>query len=317
VVRAGINIEPSIRPTRYAGANPNGWWCKAPNCYGVQSGTEYVDAEMPLVARLGVHSLRIEFPWALMEPIAHGSHDWSRSDYIVNSANRHNVNLQPIIVFAPSWESPGFTIPPKASDFSSFVNALVTRYRASIHYWEMWNEPDLSSYFNGTEVQYVSQVLVPGFQAVRGADPGAKVILGGPSYANTDWLNAIYSLGGGQAFDIMAFHDYGPASQVLSDAVLVAGILQKHGQSKKPVWLGEYGVQENTVQDAGQQALLTAVVTGSSPLALAQWYTLRDDFSMTAPGTIYKSAYWGLLQSDDVTLKQGYATLQQLIRQGY
>jgi hypothetical protein len=181
----------------------------------------------------------------------------------------------------------------------------------------MWNEPDLSSYFNGSEAQYVSQVLVPGFQAVRGADPGARVILGGPSYANTGWLNGIYSLGGGQAFDIMAFHDYGSGSQVISDAGLVAGVLQQHGQGNKPVWLGEYGVQENTVQDPGQQALLTAVVTGSSPLAQVQWYNLRDDFSMTSPTTIYKSAHWGLVLSDDVSLKQGYGTLQQLIRQGY
>ncbi len=310
-----------MRPTRYYGPNPDGWWCVPGACNGVSNGTVFVDAEMALVGQLGVHTLRLEFPWALIEPVAHGTYDWSRSDYIVNAAARDHVNLQPIIVFTPHWESAGLSDVPRAADFNSFVAALVTRYKGSIHTWEMWNEPDLSTYFNGSETQYVSQVLVPGFNGVRAADPGARVVLGGPSGPSQSWLNGIYSNGGGQSFDIMAFHDYSSSGgQIIADAGTVQAVLQQHGQGGKPVWLGEYGYNEgsSSISDPTQQALLTAVVTGSSPIAMAQWYNLRDDMSMLCcPPTLYKAAYWGLVQHDDATRKQGYGTLQQLIQQGY
>jgi hypothetical protein len=311
----GINVEPSMRPTRYVGPNPDGWWCVPGACNGVSDGTVFVDAEMALVHQLGVQTLRVEFPWALMEPTSQGLYDWRRSDYIVNAADRAGVTLQPVIVFSPLWEAGGLSAAPRGADFASFLGALVGRYKSSIHYWEMWNEPDLATYFSGSQAQYVSQVLVPGFQAIHAADHGATVILGGPSGPKQDWLEAIYTLGGGQSFDIMAFHDYSGGGQINSDAQAVEGVLQRHDQAAKPLWLGEYGIQEASVQDAGQQDLMTSVLTGTNPLAMAQWYNLRDDFSMLCcPPKVYKAANWGLVMHDDTTLKQGFGTLAGLAR---
>ena len=41
----GINVEPSMSPWRYVGANPDGWWCRPGGCNGVASGTAFVDRE--------------------------------------------------------------------------------------------------------------------------------------------------------------------------------------------------------------------------------------------------------------------------------
>jgi hypothetical protein len=44
----GINVEPSMRPWRYVGANPDGWWCRPGACNGVANGTVFVDRELRL-----------------------------------------------------------------------------------------------------------------------------------------------------------------------------------------------------------------------------------------------------------------------------
>jgi hypothetical protein len=315
---AGINVEPGMRPWRYTGANPDGWWCAPPNCYQNADPAATINAELSLAQQLGVTIVRVEFPWPLIEP-QRGVFDWSRADAIVLAAGSHNVQLQPILVYTPAWsDSGGMTLTPGAGDYAGFVSAIVARYHSTIHYWELWNEPDGSHYWNSGEQAYVSSVLIPGYGAAKAADPQASVILGGPASADAKWLNGVYSLGGGNSFDIMAFHDYGGGTSPLTDAQSVAGILSAHGQASKPLWLGEYGVEENTTADTGQQYLLRTVLTAAnSPIAVAEWYNLRDDFSMTCcPAQVAVTGYWGLVKHDDVTQKNAFATLRQLIAGG-
>lgn len=315
---AGVNAEPGMRPWRYTGANPDGWWCVPPNCYQNADPAATINAELSLAQQLGVTIVRVEFPWPLIEP-QRGAFDWSRADAIVLAAGSHNIQLQPILVYTPAWsDSGGMTLTPGSGDFAGFVSAIVARYHSTIHYWELWNEPDGSHYWNSGEQAYVSSVLLPGYQAAKAADPQASVILGGPASADAKWLNGVYSLGGGNSFDIMAFHDYGGGTSELTDAQSVEGILSAHGQASKPLWLGEYGVEENTTADTGQQYLLRTVLTATnSPIAVAEWYNLRDDYSMTCcPARVAVTGYWGLVKHDDVTKKDAFATLQQLIAGG-
>ncbi|HEV2404951.1 MAG TPA: endo-1,4-beta-xylanase, partial [Ktedonobacterales bacterium] len=166
--QAGINVEPSMRPFRYNGPNPDSWWCVQPNCFQNSNPMTTINDELSLAQQLGVSVVRIEFPWALIEP-GNGVYDWSRADAIVNAANAHGIQLQPIIVYTPKWINSDPTQPPTASEFSSFVSALVGRYHNSIHYWEMWNEPNLVNYWAASEQSYVSNILVPGYAATKAA----------------------------------------------------------------------------------------------------------------------------------------------------
>ncbi|HKV86358.1 MAG TPA: PKD domain-containing protein, partial [Candidatus Dormibacteraeota bacterium] len=308
----GINAEPSMRPWRYVGPNPDGWWCVAPNCYQNANPQTTIDTEMALAHSLGAGNVRIEFPWYLMEPATKGTYDWTRADAIVASANSHGVTLQPAIVYTPAWAATDPTLAPNAQDFYDFVHALVARYKASIHVWEMWNEPDGTHYWNTSEAAYVSSILIPGYNAVKATDPSAKVIMGAPACATCGWIDGIYSNGGGNYFDIAAIHDYN--ADPVAAAVMTYNSLVGNGQGSKPIWLGEYGVQENTTSDSQQQALMTLGLTEAGHPSVAQWYNLRDDNSMTCcPPAVAVAAQWGVVQHDDVTKKAGFATMQGLL----
>jgi hypothetical protein len=307
----GVNGQPSMRPWRYQGANPDGWWCRLGACNGVGNGTVFIDREMPLVAALRVAVLRLEFPWPLLEP-RRRKYDWRRSDYIVRAARRHKVRLLPVLVYTPGWAGPSRTRPPAARDFARFARAFATRYGRSIDHYELWNEPDLTRYWEGSQSEYVHRVLVPGYAAVRRSDRRAKVIVG-PSSSDPAWLDGLYRYGGGRSFDIVAYHDYSGDRHALEGSFAVHRVLAAHGQPRKPVWLGEYGVQEPGLQDVHHQALIRLVLTEAAPLAMALWYSLRDDHAMTCcPPKAVVSETYGLV-TDTYQKKGSYDVMRALL----
>ncbi len=313
---AGINVEPSYRPWRYLGGPaPESWWCAPPNCTPQTAPGDRITTDLQLAHTLGVNMVRVEFPWRFIEPQP-GEYDWSRADLIVSEAAANHVNLQPIIVWSPSWVGAP-TAAPAPDDFGAFVTALVSRYHSTIHYWELWNEPDLSKYWNASEQDYVTDILIPGYRAIKAADASALVVLGGPSTASGDWLKYIYTYGGGDSFDIAAWHVYGDANAVVGSADVMEPVLAAHNQASKPLWIGEFGVEDRFPFDGNQASLLTGVLTSHSAIAQADWYTLRDEDAMSCcPPTVEVSSNYGLVERDGTTLKAGYTTLQHLISAG-
>jgi hypothetical protein len=306
----GFNPDPSMRPWRWAdGPNPNGWFCRPPNCMGYATdGTQFVDNEIALMAATGAKYLRVEFPWFSIEP-GNGTYDWSRTDYIINAAVAKGLITQPVLVYTPKWSSSYAANPPGAvSDWTTFVTAIVNRYKANVHYWEMWNEPDLNQYWNSSTANYVSQILAPGYGAVHAADPSAKVIVG-PS--NPSWYGNLLPAGAKGYFDIAAYHAYNGGA--LGGSSTVKSFLNGAGINV-PIWVGEYGLEENTIHDTGQTGLLTGALTGAAPVDVAIWYSIRDDNSATCcPPVGVHPQYYGLVQYDGVTKKDGYAKMQQLL----
>lgn len=312
MVRGGINVEPSMRPWRYLGANPDSWWCMPPHC--TRDPIFRINSELLLARQLGVAVVRVELPWFLIQA-RRDVFDWSRVDAMVSAARTHNVLLQPVLVYTPAWSASDPTSAPSASEFSAFVTAVVRRYQTSIQYWEMWNEPDLTKYWSGGVRAYVESVLIPGYDAVKAIAPEALVILGGPASANADWLNGIYDNGGGGSFDIMAFHSYARGTRALGDCRTVHEVLRAHGQESKPLWLSEYGVQERCGAGRRQQRLMTAVLTTPGPLSMAIWYNLTDDHAMVCcPPEPAVTSYWGLVRHDGRTPKNAFFTMQSLLQ---
>src|SRR5712692_497664 len=295
----GINVPPSMRPWRNpAIVNPDSWW-------DPEQGPAFIAHEMPLLQELGPATVRVEFPWWAIERDRKGHADWSRADRIVEAAAAHLVQLAPVLVWTPAWAAPGCVnmptscvtsalaatcpaTPPSAEDFGDFVHAVVSRYGGRVTCWEMWNEPDLPKYFNGSAADYARRVLVPGYRGAKAAAPDCLVIFGGPHVPDVGWIRAVLDAGGEGHFDVMAFHGYGDARAVLRGASSVAPLA-----GGKPLWLGEWGVQDR--RGVKQVRLIEAVLGTASELHQAQWYALRDDRAMSGRGEVCVESWWGLV----------------------
>ena len=303
----GVNVEPSMRPWRYVGANPQSWWCQPPNCTSDFSNpVATATSEMRYAKSLGAQNIRLEIPWPLIETSS-GVYDWSRADALFQAASQAGITIEPDLMWTPQWAGGGsmLTDPPSAGDMQAFAQAFVQRYDPVLKRGvEVWNEEDGSKYFTGSASTYVSRILNPAYAGIKAADPSIPVILGGTGTDTAgSFLQSVISAGG--QFDIAAFHNY--VGSALSEAQTYASVLNSSGRSSTPIWLGEYGSESGT---SSQVTLIDQVLGQSSPLAMAQWYNLRDTDSWSCcPPVDVAQGTWGLLTSG-FTAKASFATMQ-------
>jgi polysaccharide biosynthesis protein PslG len=111
-----------------------------------------------------------------------------------------------------------------------------------------WNEPN-SLYFwkPAPDPQSYLTVLRAFHGAVKRADPGANVLLGGlfPTPKGIDmpvFMSDLYRLGAGRLFDEAALHPYAAdPERALARAVRLRGLLDRAGDGSKPICITEVG----------------------------------------------------------------------------
>ena len=151
-----------------------------------------------LAAEAGFHWLRQEFTWEDIEIHGKGDYEdrrhepyrssWEKYDQIVDLAEAYDRELIVRISNPPAWtraltDTVGTYAPPDDfQDFADFVSAVVTRYRGRIHYYQLWNEPNIYPEWGVYPIspdQY-TELLKAGATAARVADPDAVIISGFP-----------------------------------------------------------------------------------------------------------------------------------------
>ncbi|MBO0882355.1 MAG: cellulase family glycosylhydrolase, partial [Mycobacterium sp.] len=155
-------------------------------------------------------------------------------------------------------------------EWADYVAKVVSRYKDDIHYWEVWNEPDLAEFWNGTPAQYAS-LLALTYSTIKQIDPTATVVLGGQAFIDLPDHDA----GGFLAeiladpehpaaanFDIAAFHYYQPANQASRWYARFESTLSTFGVGDRPIWITEAGLptwatQASSPSDAGFEAQAT------------------------------------------------------------
>jgi hypothetical protein len=227
----------------------------------------------------------------------------------------------------PHWASASTNVPP--SDIASgnnqwkeFVTALMQHSLASprhyIPYYELWNEPDLSSNWAGTPAQLVTMAR-DAFAIIHALDPNAKFIGPTPSTANqfgVHFLPAYYAAGGAVPQDIVGIHAYlytgsifstSPANITLTISQLKA-LMAQYGIGNKAIWLteGNWNADGTDTLSQTEQAAYLAqeymLIWSTDAVARYYWYqwdhprvgTLWDDRNgIRLPGKAYGSlAQW-------------------------
>ena len=148
--------------------------------------------------------------------------------------------------------------------WARFVETAVNRYKPGgvlaeqnewpagqgVTHWEMWNEPDLTQFWDGTTADY-ARLLKVGYVAAKHADPDAQVLFGGlaNNHENLNFYNdvmTIYdddSLAESHAYfhDIFATHNYLYSWRSWYHVFRAGNTLQARNLDK-PIWLNENGV---------------------------------------------------------------------------
>jgi hypothetical protein len=163
-----------------------------PQSFGVQmKGTdlsaEKIDATLDAVKALGLKYVRRGFYWEAHEKEV-GTYDFTESDRFVKACKDRGLSIVGGIVFShkkygPAYEEKG------RSGYARFAAALAEHFKGEPILWELWNEPNVSTFWTKhgaghNSEQYADEYLalvkatVPG---MKQADPSCFVMGGSVS----------------------------------------------------------------------------------------------------------------------------------------
>lgn len=274
-----------------------------------------------------------ETSWADLNPSA-GTYNFTELDSWFAIAAQHD-QTQLLFTFGavPTWASSkptdgsctdnlGSCDPPKDLNvdgtgtdllWQNFVTAVVTHAEGRIHYWEIWNEPDVST---GTRVEWTGtyaqtvRMAKDAYAIIKKIDPTAQVLTpcpvdAGNGHSIGSWMPGYVKAGGLQYADIASFHGYisprlGQAPE--AEANKVQAMKSALGSKQMPIWdsEGAWG-DDSAFPDPDMQAAYTArmyLMQWSSGVQRFYWFqwgntvlgTLLNG-TVTKAGTAYSEVY--------------------------
>jgi len=171
-----------------------------------------IDLDFSLVNQLGVDELVCSFGWDDYEP-AHDVYDFAWLHDFVNRAATYGIKLRPYICYAPDWATggAGWNAPPtNYQDWYDFcynlANAMKTH--SNIVSYEIWNEWNETTWWTGTFADYANLLLVNASNAIRAAQPGQTIIMGGLVWPHYEAIDACTQGTLEQYYEIAPFHGY-------------------------------------------------------------------------------------------------------------
>ncbi|QYY37257.1 hypothetical protein [Ruficoccus sp. ZRK36] len=183
------------------------------------------------VKRLGAKWVRLMVGWQQMQDGPNSPVDWRMMDQIVNSAVNAQIRVLPMMGLCPEWavDSPEtvkeimqnergdngkalriWAFRPQKDYWERFLSEAVTRYKDRISYWEVWNEPNASSYWQDGDPTTYGDFFAESYTVIKEADPHAIPVMGGISGVKASWLKELGKTPAGPLIDIVNVHPYRP-----------------------------------------------------------------------------------------------------------
>jgi polysaccharide biosynthesis protein PslG len=290
---------------------------------------------------MGAQIVRFDINWTSIQNGGPTSYNWAPFDAVVQGLNARGMKALGMIAYTPAWARPAGTTdkyaPTNVADYANFCEATARHYAPmGVHNWEVWNEPNLSAFFQPRpDVAKYTAMLKGCYARIKAVDPAATVVTGGtaPALACTtstcatlspvQFLQGVYANGGGGSFDAVGHHPYSfpyaPSTiadwsawyQMFGTNPSLRSVMTANGDSAKKIWGTEWGAPTNGPLGSGfvSESVQAAHVTEA--------YRLFGSYSWAGPLFVYnfhdngadtstKENFFGMIRYD-WSQKPGYA----------
>jgi hypothetical protein len=244
--------------------------------FGLVPHEEPNSADYRLISRANVGAARVGVSWPATEP-RDDRFDWRATDRLIGGFAARGIKALPLVNGNPAWLPGTWTKPPLSSarqrrEWGEFVAAAARRYGAGGTYWQaayrlqfpgappppridtwqVWNEQNGSKHFHPRpSVRKYAKLLGITAQAIKSADPRAKIVTGGMASKPTGkgGINAwtfvrelMRRRSARRSVDHVALHPYARnVRQIGSHMKRMRRALKKGGKRKAQVWITELG----------------------------------------------------------------------------
>jgi hypothetical protein len=269
-------------------ATPKGFFGVAPQTPLFPKDVEYMKAG-------GIETVRVAFPWSAIQPTQKGGYDWSVVDPTIEVVAAGGLEVLPFLAGTPKWLGKTTTLPvnnaKQRAAWVAFLKAAVKRYgpggefwrehkQEGINYepaiptakpvrtWQIWNEANFFYFAYPVSPQRYAKLLKLSSQAIKSAQPGAKILLTGlfgepkerglRGMLASDFLVGLYRVPGIKAyFDSIALHPYAIDTEQLEGMVEAAHEVTVENRDRPGLYITEmgWGSQNNFQQVAFEQGI--------------------------------------------------------------
>ncbi len=332
VTRDQPNTAPDV-PIAHTDVNP----------YGINTFLEQEvelakrEQQVQMIAAAGFHWIRQQFPWQDIEIDGPGDFTdrrnanvgeisaWDKYDNIVDLTERYGLELQARVDTPPAWTHAdpeiGTLAPPdNLDDYIKFLTTFAERYKGRIHYYQIWNEPNIYPEWGNRPVdpEGYTAMLCQAYAALKAVDPANVVISAAlsptisldPKNLNEYiFLERMYQAGAGECFDIMATQGYGffsgptdqrmrPTTLTFARNLYLRDLMVAYGDADKPIWITEAAwnpVDDPAVPDIPNKEQFGSVTVDQAARYMPLAYQ-RAQQEWSWVGVI---DYWFFKQADD------------------
>ena len=221
---------------------------------------EQYKQQMQRFHALGLEWVRVDLHWDRHEP-SEGRYRLGELDEVVDSLKQEQlksvfylVGSAPHATSAPSGSPTPDQFPPKQAQVFAERMAMLARRYPSIDAWQVWNEPNLPSFWRPHEdAEAYGRLLQQSTQALRQVDPNKPVVMGGMAYYSQMpvkgglMLESLGKLGVQQLGTIIAYHPYSQTPETdepgKRDFILRSQQLNQmlRGVQVPAIWATEWG----------------------------------------------------------------------------
>jgi len=205
----------------------------------------------------GVYWDRDGFDWSTIQK-KKGEWDWTWPDKAATLHREQGINGVILLCYGAPWRKGPPLNDEQRAEYAEYVYQVVNRYKDTFKVWEIWNEPNIPSFWNPPDVKAYTLMLKEAYKAAKKADPTCTVLAGSVNGPGNDFIEGIYENGGWDYCDGFSIHPYtmcgGPIEQKLDRMFRHLNALAASHGSAKPLWVTEVGFSAKNKDEEERQA---------------------------------------------------------------
>ncbi len=249
----------------------------------------YCDTILELVSSAGIHSIRDEVYWYIVEQTPGVYSFPPEYDQYIQTALAKNIQVILALDYSnPLYSgSPDLALAPATEEqraaFCRYCQAVVSHYAPwGVRYYEIWNEPNLPGFWHPEpNAMDYAELLKAAYQACKAVDSTVFVMGCATSMVDLSFIGQVIAAGGLEYMDAVSVHPYQP---VMAPEIKLVAEMEKVYQlsAPKPVWITEMGypTQGNSNVSETEQANFLArsylLLSALPYLQHVNWYEFHN-----------------------------------------
>lgn len=239
------------------------------------------------------------------------------SQDLVNKATKAGIYPLGILIGHDQKSKDRAFTESELKDWESFTRENVRKFKNSIYFWEVWNEPNMTElrFRYGTPQEFLD-LLERTYNIIKKENPQAQVIVNSDmsDRESRTFTEEFLSLNSSPYYDILSLHPYGGGDTLLEENIFNERIAQQQAVMEKyhvtkPLMISEIGQPDEKIGELKQADLAEFAFNNAFQKNLPiVWFNYSDKRLSNIDG----QTGWGIVRTDG-SFKPAYERLKRLM----